>query len=111
MAAIRATVILRTWPPPTIEHHALLAALNESTHDPVAEPATVFQHLNEIDISFTIDPTEHLPEDALAQKVVHHAMAQVYDGPISVTLDLGGPPRPPRKIDVRSERLLHEPVI
>jgi hypothetical protein len=83
----RATVLLGTWPPPTIELHALLAALNEGSSDPDATPATAYQHLNEIQLTFTFDVVDGTPAATTAQKVVHQAMARVYDGQITVNVD------------------------
>lgn len=97
----RATVFLGTWPPPTIELHPLLGALNESTKDPDAPLSTAYQHLNQIDLTFAFDRVKGTAADTTAQKVVHHAMAQVYDGPITVTVDCGQPPRP-ANIDLRT---------
>jgi hypothetical protein len=106
MAKMRATVLLGSWPPPTIELHALLAALNDSTGNLSAEPSTAFQHLNEIELTFTLDATPDPPLDAQGQKAVHRAMAAVYDGPVTVhvhlDLDVGGRSRPQRVVDVRA---------
>jgi len=102
MAMMRATVLLGSWPPPTIELHALLAALNDNTDNPSAEPSTAFQHLNEIEISFTLDPSPEPSLDVQAQKAVHRAMAVVYDGPVTIHVHLEGPPH--RSVDLRAER-------
>ncbi len=108
MAKLRATVLLGSWPPPTIELHALLAALNDNTDNPSAEPSTAFQHLNEIELTFTLDATPEPPLDAQGQKAVHRAMAAVYDGPVTVHVHLdlepGGQTRPKRVVDVRTAR-------
>lgn len=105
---MRATVLLGSWPPPTIELHALLAALNENTNNPGAEPSTAFQHLNEIELTFTLDPTPEPPLDAQGQRAVHRAMAVVYDGPITVHVHLdlepGSQSRRKRAVDVRPAR-------
>jgi hypothetical protein len=79
-----ATIALDGWPPPTIEIHTLLAALTDAGHDSAAGPATAFQHLNEVDISFAFDLLRGTRADSRAQQIVLEAMARVYAGPIHV---------------------------
>jgi hypothetical protein len=92
-----ATIALDGWPPPTIEMHALLAALTESGHDGSAGPATAFQHLNEVDVSFAFQLQDGARADSRAQQIVHEAMGRVYGGPIHVHVDVveSDPPRAP----------------
>ncbi len=100
-----ATIALDGWPPPTIEMHALLAALTESGHDGSAGPATAFQHLNEVDVSFAFQLAEGARADSRAQQIVHDAMGKVYGGPIHVHVDVveSDPPRASH-VDVRGGR-------
>lgn len=85
---VTATVTLDGWPPPAIELHALLAALNESRPHVGGPPATAFQHLNEITLTFPVQPSDAGPPDNHLRQIVHEAMGRVYDGPIHVNVSL-----------------------
>jgi hypothetical protein len=110
-----ATIALEGWPPPTIEIQTLIAALRDCGHDSPAGPATAFQHLNELDISFGFELPEGCRADSRAQQIVHAAMARLYVGPIHVHVNVDGVdepyeldeldemPEPPTVIDLTAE--------
>jgi hypothetical protein len=83
-----ATIALDGWPPPTIEIHALLAALIDAGHESAAGPASAFQHLNEVEISFAFDLRRGTRPDSRAQQIVLEAISQVYAGPIHVHVEV-----------------------
>jgi hypothetical protein len=83
-----AMIALDGWPPPTIEIHRLLAALTDAGHDSATGPATAFQHLHEVDISFAFDLPRGTRADSRAQQIVLEAMARVYAGPIHVHVEV-----------------------
>jgi hypothetical protein len=83
-----ATIALDGWPPPTIEIHALLAALGESGHRSEVGPAQAFQHLNEVDLSFAFEVAAGVRADSRAQQIVLETMARIYGGPIHVHVEV-----------------------
>jgi hypothetical protein len=88
LVSATATIALDGWPPPTIEIHALLAALGDCGHEAQAGPATAFQHLNEVDISFAFELPNGVRADSRAQQIALETMARVYAGPIHVHVDV-----------------------
>ena len=79
------TIQLDGWPPPTIEIHALIAALPQ--HEPGSReaPANAIQHLNEIVLAFPFSEAESTTADARARATARDALSSAYGGGFHVT--------------------------
>ncbi len=85
---VTASILLEGWPPPLIEPHALVAALKASGVDQDGAPPTAYQHLNEVVVTFEFSPHHRTADDARAQQIAHSAMAKIYDGAVTVRVEL-----------------------
>jgi hypothetical protein len=78
------TVQLDGWPPPTVEIHALIAALPQ--HEPGSDetPANAIQHLNEVILAFPTSETDSTSADARVRAIARGALSSIYTGPFRV---------------------------